>query len=93
MSARTLAMSGFAASAVFVGALIALVVSLYLSEPRTGPFDTQFSLVDDRGNDVDQSIFRGHPGADGRLKGLIPYGTDRDEALVKIRDVLLSGGV
>jgi protein SCO1/2 len=32
-------------------------------------------------------------GADGRLKGLIPYGTDRDEALAKIRDVLLGGGL
>ncbi|MBB2866715.1 UNVERIFIED_ORG: protein SCO1/2 [Rhizobium esperanzae] len=33
-------------------------------------------------------------GADGRLKGLIPYGTDREVALAKIRDVLLkqSGG-
>ena len=197
MRQKSLAITGLAASAVFVGALVALMVSLYLSEPRTGPFDRQFSLVDDRGNAVDQSIFRGHPalvyfgythcseacpttlyevadwlgtlgdqgralkayffsidperdtqevmhdyvtafssrimgitgtpeemrkvsdgwfihaaklpsedgnyhmshtvsllmiGADGRLKGLIPYGTDRDEALAKIRDVLLGGG-
>ncbi|MBB3655665.1 protein SCO1/2 [Rhizobium sp. BK650] len=197
MRARTLAVSGLAASSVFVGALIALMVSLYLSEPHTGPFDRQFSLIDDRGNAVDQSIFRGHPalvyfgythcpeacpttlyevadwltalgdqgrvlkayffsidperdtqgvmhdyvnafssritgitgrpeemrkvsdgwfihaaklpsengdyhmshtvsllliGADGRLKGLIPYGADRDEALAKIHDVLLGGG-
>jgi len=28
-------------------------------------------------------------GADGRLKGLVPYGTDTDQALAKIRDVLL----
>jgi protein SCO1/2 len=28
-------------------------------------------------------------GADGRLKGLIPYGAGRDEALSKIRDLLL----
>lgn len=197
MRQKSLAITGLAASAVFVGALVALMVSLYLSEPRTGPFDRQFSLVDDRGNVVDQSIFRGHPalvyfgythcpeacpttlyevadwlgtlgdqgralkayffsidperdtqevmhdyvtafssrimgitgtpeemrkvsdgwfihaaklpsedgnyhmshtvsllmiGADGRLKGLIPYGTDRDEALAKIRDALLGGG-
>ncbi len=197
MRQKSLAITGLAASAVFVSALVALMVSLYLSEPRTGPFDRQFSLVDDRGNAVDQSIFRGHPalvyfgythcpeacpttlyevadwlgtlgdqgralkayffsidperdtqevmhdyvtafssrimgitgtpeemrkvsdgwfihaaklpsedgnyhmshtvsllliGADGRLKGLIPYGTDRDEALAKIRDVLLGGG-
>lgn len=197
MRQKSLAITGLAASAAFVGALVALMVSLYLSEPRTGPFDRQFSLVDDRGNAVDQSIFRGHPalvyfgythcpeacpttlyevadwlgtlgdqgralkayffsidperdtqevmhdyvtafssrimgitgtpeemrkvsdgwfihaaklpsedgnyhmshtvsllmiGADGRLKGLIPYGTDRDEALAKIRDVLLGGG-
>lgn len=33
-------------------------------------------------------------GADGRLKGLIPYRTDREEALAKIRNILLkhSGG-
>ncbi|MBB3441426.1 SCO family protein [Rhizobium sp. BK379] len=197
MRQKSLAITGLAASAAFVGALVALMVSLYLSEPRTGPFDRQFSLVDDRGNAVDQSIFRGHPalvyfgythcpeacpttlyevadwlgtlgdqgralkayffsidperdtqevmhdyvtafssrimgitgtpeemrkvsdgwfihaaklpsedgnyhmshtvsllliGADGRLKGLIPYGTDRDEALAKIRDALLGGG-
>ena len=197
MRQKSLAITGLAASAAFVGALVALMVSLYLSEPRTGPFDRQFSLVDDRGNAVDQSIFRGHPalvyfgythcpeacpttlyevadwlgtlgdqgralkayffsidperdtqevmhdyvtafssrimgitgtpeemrkvsdgwfihaaklpsedgnyhmshtvsllliGADGRLKGLIPYGTDRDAALAKIRDVLLGGG-
>ena len=196
MRQKSLAITGLAASAAFVGALVALMASLYLSEPRTGPFDRQFSLVDDRGNAVDQSIFRGHPalvyfgythcpeacpttlyevadwlgtlgdqgralkayffsidperdtqevmhdyvtafssrimgitgtpeemrkvsdgwfihaaklpsedgnyhmshtvsllmiGADGRLKGLIPYGTDRDEALAKIRDVLLGG--
>jgi protein SCO1/2 len=28
-------------------------------------------------------------GADGRLKGIVPYGADRDQALAKIRDVLL----
>ena len=61
MRQKSLAITGLAASAVFVSALVALMVSLYLSEPRTGPFDRQFSLVDDRGNAVDQSIFRGHP--------------------------------
>jgi protein SCO1/2 len=28
-------------------------------------------------------------GADGRLKGVVPYGTDQEEALAKIRSVLL----
>jgi protein SCO1/2 len=29
-------------------------------------------------------------GADGRLKGLIPYGADREDAIAKIRHLLLS---
>ncbi|MBO9100490.1 MULTISPECIES: SCO family protein [unclassified Rhizobium] len=32
-------------------------------------------------------------GADGRLKGLIPYGTDREAAISKIRAVLLKKGL
>lgn len=196
MKPRTLAITALSTSAVFVGALVALMLSIYATEPRSGPFDTSFSLIDDRGRPVDQSIFKGHPalvyfgythcpeacpttlyevadwmnalgdrgkalkayffsidperdtrdvmheyvnafsaritgitgkpdemkkvsdgwfihaeklpsengdyhmshtvslllvGADGRLKGLIPYGTDREQALAKIRDVLLTG--
>lgn len=30
-------------------------------------------------------------GADGRLKGMIPYGLDKEEALTRIRDLLLKG--
>ncbi|GAA4158928.1 SCO family protein [Shinella granuli] len=30
-------------------------------------------------------------GADGRLKGMIPYGLDKQEAITKIRELLLSG--
>jgi protein SCO1/2 len=195
MTPRNLAITVLSTSAVFVALLIALMVSVYADEPRTGPFDVSFSLTDDRGRHVDQSIFRGQPslvyfgythcpeacpttlyemtdwmntlgdqgkaltgyffsidperdtqsvmhdyvtafgsrirgitgdpdemkkvsdgwfihaskipsedgdyhmshtvsllliGADGRLKGLIPYGMDRDEALLKIRDLLLS---
>lgn len=195
MRPRTLAITALTASALFVGALIAVMVSIYTEEPRTRPFETSFSLIDDQGRPVDKSIFKGHPalvyfgythcpeacpttlyemadwmnalgdkgqalkayffsvdperdtqpvmhdyvgafssritgitglpeemkkvsdgwfihaekepsdtgdyhmshtvallliGADGRLKGLIPYGTDRDEALAKIRRFLLA---
>jgi protein SCO1/2 len=61
MRPRTLAIATFSASVVFVGTLVALMWSIYLSEPRTGPFNASFSLIDDRGRPVDQSIFKGHP--------------------------------
>jgi len=181
-----------------VASATAIMFNIYLKSPRTGPFDVDFSLIDDRGLPVNQSIFHGKPslvffgythcpqtcpttlfevadwlnslgeqgetlnayflsidperdtqqimhsyvnafssrivgvtgspeemkrvadgwfiraskkpnadgtysmshtvnlmlvGSDGRLKGLIPYGTDRDEALKKIKDLLLQSHV
>ncbi|UWU31794.1 SCO family protein (plasmid) [Rhizobium sp. WSM1274] len=61
MKPRTLAITALSASALFVAALIAVMVSIYIEEPRTGPFDVSFTLMDDRGSRVDQSIFKGHP--------------------------------
>ncbi len=194
MKPKTLAIVAASAAMLFVGALLALMFSIYIETPRAVPFDANFSLIDDQGRPVDQSIFKGHPalvyfgythcpeacpttlyevadwmntlgeegkalrayffsidperdtrevmheyvnafssritgitgkpeemkkvadgwiihaeklpsenndyhmshtvsllliGADGRLKGLIPYGMDRAQALAKIRDVLL----
>ncbi|RWX81029.1 SCO family protein [Neorhizobium lilium] len=194
MKQKTLLAIAASGSGLFVAALVALMVSVYMDTPRAAPFNADFSLLDDRGRPVDKSVFKGRPslvyfgythcpqacpttllevsewlnalgedgrplralffsidperdtqavmhqyvnafgdritgvtgslndirkvsqgwfihaekepsengdyhmnhtvdllliGADGRLKGLIPYGSDRDEALAKIREVLL----
>ncbi len=194
MKQKTLVTLVLSGSGLFVAALVAVMVSVWLDTPRAGPFNADFSLVDDRGAPVDKAIFKGRPslvyfgythcpqacpttlleisdwlkvlgddgkplqalffsidperdtreimhsyvtafgdritgvtgtpdemrkvsegwlihaqkepsengnyhmshtvdllliGADGRLKGLVPYGTDSDQALAKIRDVLL----
>jgi protein SCO1/2 len=193
MKQKTLFKMVVTGSGLFVAALVAVIVSVWLETPRAGPFNADFSLVDDRGEPVDKLIFKGRPslvyfgythcpqacpttlleisdwlnilgedgkslqalffsidperdtrdvmhsyvtafgdritgvtgspdemrkvsngwlihaqkepsensnyhmshtvdllliGADGRLKGMVPYGTDRDQALAKIRDVL-----
>jgi protein SCO1/2 len=194
MRQKTLATIAASGTGLFVTALIALMVSVWLDTPRAAPFNASFSLIDDQGASVDKSIFKGRPslvyfgythcpqacpttllemsdwlnalgadgralqalffsidperdtrdvmhsyvtafsdrikgvtgspeemkkvsggwriyaekepadngnyhmnhtvdllliGADGRLKGIVPYGADRDQALAKIRDVLL----
>lgn len=61
MKPRTLAIVATSAAMVFVGALVALMFSIYVESPRAVPFDTSFSLIDDQGRPVDQSIFKGHP--------------------------------
>lgn len=61
MKPRTLAIVATSAATVFVGALVALMFSIYVESPRAVPFDTSFSLIDDQGRPVDQSIFKGHP--------------------------------
>lgn len=186
---------GGGTAAIFVAALVGVMIWVAADKPRSTPFHASFSLVDDGGNLVDQSLFTGKPslvyfgythcpevcpttlfevadwlnalgpdgqkvkayfftvdpardtrqvmhsyvsaitdritgvtgseaemqkvikgwrifaeklpssdgdyhmshttsllmiGADGRLKGLIPYGSDREEALAKIRAVLLT---
>jgi protein SCO1/2 len=194
MSARAVAICAASLAGVFVSCLVGVMIYLYASSPKIGQFDEKFSLIDDHGQPVNESIFHGYPalvyfgytncpevcpttlfevtdwlnaigpqgkdlkafffsvdperdtpdimheyvdafgdritgvtgkldemrkvmdgwmihaeklpseggnyhmshtitllmiGADGRLKGLIPYGTDRDEAISKIKSVLL----
>lgn len=48
-------------AAVFGAILIAVIVWVALDSPRTGPFNAAFSLVDDEGRPVDQSLFKGGP--------------------------------
>lgn len=47
--------------AALVSILVIVLVSLETGGLCHGPFNTAFSLVDDRGNHVDQSIFKGSP--------------------------------
>ncbi len=61
MKARTLAITALSAGGALFLALIGVMIWVYADEPRTGRFDASFSLIDDRGNAVDQSIFRGRP--------------------------------
>jgi protein SCO1/2 len=62
MTARNPAAIAFAGiSALFVAILIGVMAWVGIDSPRTGRFDASFSLVDDRGNPVDQSLFKGSP--------------------------------
>lgn len=61
MSPRALAMCAASVAGVFASGLVGVMIYLYASSPRIGPFDATFSLVDDRGQPVDESIFHGHP--------------------------------
>lgn len=49
------------AAAAFGAVLVGVIVWVALDSPRTGPFGASFSLVDDRGEPVDKSIFKGGP--------------------------------
>ena len=49
------------ASGIFVLALIGVMVWMSEGTPRSGTFGAAFSLVNDRGEEVDQSLFKGSP--------------------------------
>jgi protein SCO1/2 len=61
MRPKTLATVAASGAGLFVTALAALMVSVWLDTPRAAPFDAPFSLIDDRGAPVDKSIFKGRP--------------------------------
>lgn len=46
---------------VFVSALIGIMIWVATDSARPGPFNARFQLVNDRGEAVDQSIFKGSP--------------------------------
>lgn len=50
-----------AMAALFMAVLVTVIVWVSLDSPRSGPFDATFHLVDDRGQPVDQSVFRRGP--------------------------------
>ncbi len=61
MTPRTLGVTVAVAAGILVACLVSSLVWLYASQPRSGPFDASFSLVDDRGQGVDKSAFLGRP--------------------------------
>lgn len=62
MTARNpLVLAGAGLTAVFLAFLIGVMVWVGAANARPGPFHAQFSLVDDKGNPVDQSLFKGSP--------------------------------
>ncbi len=50
-----------AISAIFFCVLIGILFFTFKDEPRNSKFNTAFSLVNDEGQSVDQSIFKGNP--------------------------------
>ncbi|OLP42734.1 SCO family protein [Rhizobium oryziradicis] len=53
--------AALAIAGVFVSALIGIIIWVAADSPRPGPFNARFQLVNDRGEAVDQSIFKGSP--------------------------------
>jgi protein SCO1/2 len=45
----------------FVVFLVGILTWVGLDSPKSGPFNAQFSLLDDHGKPVDQSLFKGSP--------------------------------
>ena len=48
-------------SAIFITVLVGVLFFTFKDEPRNTTFNTAFSLINDRGEAVDQSIFKGNP--------------------------------
>jgi protein SCO1 len=53
--------AALAIAGVFVSTLIGIMIWVAADSERPGPFNARFQLVDDRGQPVDQSIFKGSP--------------------------------
>lgn len=52
---------GGGAASILLASLIGIMIWVAIDTPRSAPFDAKFTLVDDRGNTVDQDIFKGSP--------------------------------
>lgn len=48
-------------TSILVAVLVGVMIWIALDTPSSGRFSTKFSLVDDRGYPVDQSLFKGSP--------------------------------
>lgn len=53
--------AALACAGVFVSALVGIMIWVGMDSARPGPFRADFHLVDDRGQPVDQSMFKGSP--------------------------------
>ncbi|HBF30674.1 SCO family protein [Rhizobium sp.] len=53
--------AALAIAGVFVSALVGIMIWVGVDSTRPGPFTAQFHLVNDQGQPVDQSIFKGSP--------------------------------
>ncbi|SMF51162.1 protein SCO1/2 [Xaviernesmea oryzae] len=61
MFRNRLAIIAIGLAAVTLLSLSGLMGWIYASEPRTGPFSAEFSLVDHLGRPADRSVFHGQP--------------------------------
>ncbi len=61
MSRNPKIIAALAIAGVFVSALMGIIIWVSLDSARPGPFTAHFKLVNDRGEPVDQSIFKGSP--------------------------------
>ncbi|MGE6782367.1 SCO family protein [Ensifer adhaerens] len=61
MTRSPLAIVAVSLACVFLAVLVGVVAWVAVNEPRRVPFDAEFTLVDDRGGPVDQSMFRRAP--------------------------------
>lgn len=50
-----------AVSAIFFCVLVGILAWTFKDEPRNSTFNTAFSLINDRGETVDETIFKGNP--------------------------------
>lgn len=46
---------------IFGAILVGVIAWVAMDSPRPGPFNAKFSLIDDKGERVDQSLFKGSP--------------------------------
>lgn len=63
MNRNPMALLAIGIAGIFFAGLVGIMfwVSADSARARTGPFDAKFSLVDDRGASVDQTLFKGRP--------------------------------
>ena len=61
MSRKPILVVTSAIGLAFLTVLSGLMTWLYANEVQSGPFHTDFSLVDDRGEPIDETVFHGHP--------------------------------
>ncbi|MCY1666514.1 SCO family protein [Rhizobium sp. SL86] len=63
MNRNPMALLAIGIAGIFFAGLVGIMfwVSADSARARTGPFDAKFSLVDDRGAPVDQTLFKGRP--------------------------------